>query len=893
MKKISLIISTLFFTVCAFAQFPMGGNGGNKAAQNIGHIYGKVVDSAGRPVGDASVILLQTKFDSASKKRKDILFKGLATKSNGEFSIEELPLFGGLKLKISASGFKPYEQAITFQMKMPAGGNNPSQSQSSNPMAGVSTMLNAFDKDLGDIKLANDVKQLQAVIVTTSKPTLKMDIDKKVYNVEKDIVSQGGTALDVMRNVPSVNVDIDGNVTLRNATPQIYIEGRPTTLTLDQIPADAIESVEVITNPSAKYDASGGGSGILNIILKKNRKSGYNGNLRAGVNKYGAMNGGGDFNVREGKINVSASAFVNQMGDKTHGTTDRMNYVDTPQTLIHQSNYDLNKGAFEFGRLGIDFFATNRNTFSLAGIRVHGAFKPTSTLDINTDSLFNTGTTSGFSQRLSTTDREFNASGVQASFKHNFAKEGEALTADFNFFSGKNSNNSLYTTNYYENGLGSAIGSTTLQQVLGQGNNQFMTIQSDYVKPFSAVTKLETGVRASIQKLNNVNDNYFYNDSAQKYLFSPLISSNYNNTNKVYAAYISFTSAIKNFGYQVGIRAESSSYEGNDNFMTQEKDGTLTDTLGHFSNSYPISLFPSVFLSQKLGGKQELQLSYTRRVNRPNFFQLIPFIDYSDSLNIKKGNPNLVPEFTNSFEFSYMKTMKGNNTFLASIYYKYTTNLITSYIDTFYNTIAGKEDLLSTFVNANSSRTMGGELTTINTITRWLDITANVNVYNSKINTANVDEQTQPALWSWFGKFNSNFKLPGKFKLQITATYQSKTNLPVNSNSGQMGGPPGMSAQSASQGYIKPFYGIDAAINRSFLKNDAATITLSISDIFRSRINDQYSSSPYFTQSYYRLRDPQMIRLNFTYRFGKLDVSLFKRKNLNNSGMSDATQGMQ
>src|SRR5579862_2060823 len=311
--------------------------------------------------------------------------------------------------------------------------------------------------------------------------------------------------------------------------------------------------------------------------------------------------------------------------------------------------------------------------------------------------------------------------------------------------------------------------------------------------------------------------------------------------------------------------------------MTLEKNGTLNDTLGHFSNSYPISLFHSLFLSQKLGGKQELQLSFTRRINRPNFFQLIPFIDYSDSLNIKKGNPNLVPEFTNTVELSYMKTWKGNNSFLGSIYYKYTTNLITSYIDTFYNAIGGKEDLLNTFVNANSSKTMGAELTTINTVTRWLDITANINIYNSKINTNNVNEQVQPALWSWFGKFNSNFRLPGKFKLQITATYQAKTNLPVNSNSGNMGGPPMMTAQSASQGYIKPFYGVDAAVSRSFLKNDAATVSLSFSDLFRSRINDQYSSSEYFIQTYSRLRDPQMIRLNFTYHFGKLDVSLFKR----------------
>ena len=130
---------------------------------------------------------------------------------------------------------------------------------------------------------------------------IRLDIDKKIFNVEKNIMSAGGTGLDVMRNVPSVNVDIDGNVTLRNSAPQLFVDGRPTTLTLDQIPADAIESVEVITNPSAKYDASGGGAGILNIVLKKNKKTGYNGNVRAGVDKRGAMNGGGDFNVRQDK----------------------------------------------------------------------------------------------------------------------------------------------------------------------------------------------------------------------------------------------------------------------------------------------------------------------------------------------------------------------------------------------------------------------------------------------------------------------------------------------------------------------------------------------------------------------------------------------------------------
>src|SRR5690349_4755911 len=156
-----------------------------------------------------------------------------------------------------------------------------------------------------------------------------------------------------MRNVPSVQVDIDGNVTLRNATPQIYVDGRPTTLSLDQIPADAIESVEVISNPSAKYDASGGNAGILNIVLKKNRKTGYNGNLTAGVDRRGGVNGGGNFNVRQGKINFSAATMVNAMRNRATGTTERTNFGE-PQTQVFQENTDKTHGAFMFGKIGLD-----------------------------------------------------------------------------------------------------------------------------------------------------------------------------------------------------------------------------------------------------------------------------------------------------------------------------------------------------------------------------------------------------------------------------------------------------------------------------------------------------------------------------------------------------------
>jgi ferric enterobactin receptor len=876
MKKLLPVLTGLIIGLAGRAQFPgamPSGGKGAAAAPSIGHFYGKIVsDSLGKPIEGASVILLQNRLDTVSKKRKDVLVKGLLTKANGEFSFEDLPMFGAYKLKISAIGFKNLEKPISFQIKM-SGGNAAQRSSSSDPsqaLAGMSSMLNGIDRDLGNLTLSPDIKQLDVVTVTASKPTLKMDIDKKVYNVEKDIVNAGGTALDVMKNVPSVNVDIDGNVTMRNATPQIYIDGRPTTLTLDQIPADAIESVEVITNPSAKFDASGGGAGILNIVLKKNRKTGYNGNIRGGIDSHGAFNGGANFNLRQNKFNFTAAGFANQNKGITTGSTDRTNFGDTA-TALHQTNRDQNSGAFIFGSVGLDYFMTNRTTFSLTGIKVHGQFSPTQMLDIYSDSLYNSGKVSKYSQRNTNTNRIFNASGFQFGFKHLFPKEGETLTADLNYFS---------------DGPGTAVVATQQQKVLGNGSNKFFTVQTDYVKPFSAKTKLEAGLRANSQKLVSNTYNYFFNDSVKDFLLVPASATNYTNTNNVYAAYVSFTSGIKDFGYQLGLRAESSNYTGQ-----------LINNKQNFSNSYPVSLFPSLFLSQKLKNKQELQVSYTRRITRPNFFQLIPYTDYTDSLNITRGNPNLLPQFTNSMEFSYLKTLKGNNTILASVYYKLSTNLITRFLDTGTNVYTGKPDIVNTYVNANSSYTIGAELTTITTLTKWWDLTTNINVYNSKINTNNINGTSQDALWSWFGKLNSNFKLPAKFKLQLTAIYQSKTNLPVNTGGGGMGGGPGGGggSQSASQGYIKSYYGIDLAVSRSFLKQDAATISISMNDILRSRWSDQHSESPLLVQDYNRLRDPQLVRLNFTYRFGKIDVSLFKRKNMQGQGegMQGASQGMQ
>jgi ferric enterobactin receptor len=871
MRKTLTILSC--FLICAFTSLAQGPGGKPAAPPSIGRAYGKVTDSAGLPLGQASVLLMRSVNDTASKKKKLVLVKGMETKANGEFNFEDLPIATQLVMRVSATGYKGHDEPF---MILPAADKPTAGGASSSPYGSIPS----FNKDLGFIKLATNTQEMATVVVTSKTPAMKLELDKKVFNVERNIVSAGGTGLDVMRNVPSVNVDIDGNVTLRGSTPTIFVDGRPTTLSLDQIPADAIESVEVMTNPSAKYDASGGGAGILNIILKKNRKQGYNGSISAGMDSHGAPNALVGLNIRQGKVNISANGMYNGTNGKTTGNTDRYTYLSDTTRLLQQ-DLNRNKGHFMFGQIGLDYFVSNKTTLSASYIKVHGSFNPTDISNIQTDSISSAATATSYSLRRSNSVRDFDVNGAQAGMKHLFAKEGEQLTADGSYFGVTSQGDALYKTDYYTGLPNTPVATTTEQQVLGTASPAFFTVQTDYTDPLGKdkKSKLEAGLRVSIQKLSNYNNTYNLDDKGDTTL-EPLGTSNYKSTSRVYAAYVNFSSAIGNFGYSLGLRAESSNYSGD-----------LLNTGQHFTNTYPVSLFPSVFLSQKLKHDQELQLSATRKVSRPGFFQLIPYTDYSDTLNITRGNPALVPQFTNSFEFSYMKTFAHSNTLLFSAYYKYTSNLITRYQDSGANPL-GEPVLINTYENANDAYTIGAEITTTDNITKWWDITLNINAYNSHINTSNLNQPSQPALWSWFGKFNSNFKLPANFSIQFTTIYQSKTNLPVNQNANQFG-PPGSNTQSSSQGYIKSFYGIDLAVKKSFLKNNAASLTVSMTDIFRTRWSDQYSQSAYFAQEYDRLKDPQLVRVVFAYRFGKMDLNLFKRKSMNGQGMGDAGQSLQ
>lgn len=856
----------LFFSAISFAQPQFGGGNRGQGQSITGRLYGKIVESiSGKPVEYASVQLIQNKLDTVTKQRKETVIGGMLTRSNGDFTVENVPVFGPLKLKVTGIGYKEFTQNVSFELKR---GGDPS------------AMMNALDKDLGNIKIEIEEKLLGNVTVTSEKPGLQLGIDRKIFNVDKNLVSAGGTAVDIMRNIPSLNVDIDGNVTMRNNTPQLFVDGRPTTLTLEQIPSDAIQSVELITNPSAKFDASGGTSGILNVVLKKEKKVGYNGNLRTNVDSRGRVGLGGDINLRQQKVNLFASGMFNQRKSISTGETTRTNLFDSPDTYIQQNDRSVQRGQFGFGRAGLDYFISNRNTLSLSANFARGSFKPHTESDILVDTLYSPKSSS-FYNRSSDMKGNFRNLGATISFKHNFPRAGREWTADATYNKSKNSNNSNIVTDTFSVPAHDLVGTYRQQQQVN-GNNENLVIQTDFVNPITEKSKIEMGLRAQLRKTNSASA--FYLDDNGQWVLQPTSQTNYESNDQVYAAYAAYSNQVGAFGYQLGLRAESSNYEGK-----------LLKTGETFDIKFPVSLFPSIFVSQKLGDDQSLQLNYSRRINRPNFWQLTPITDSSDRLNPRKGNPGLKPEFTNSLELSYEKTFKNKGNFLASVYYKHTDDLITSFQER--GTGSGGETIaLTTFINANSSYVTGVELTSRNSFTKWWEFTPNFNLYTSDVKINLAGETDQPRLTSYFVKVNNTFKLPKNVSIQLSGDYQSKTVLPPGGSGGGgggrgMGGPMFGGPASASQGYVRPNYGVDIAVRYEFLKNRAASVSVNMNDIFRTRRSDIHSESSFIIQDAFRRRDPQILRVNFNWRFGKIDPNLFKRKNTR-ADQGGATEGM-
>lgn len=892
MKRLlaSFTLGFILLSFTSFAQMMGGGMGAMKGKMNAGHFYGKVIDSAtGQPVPFASVQLTAQVWDSASQSFKTKIIAGQLTGDNGEFSLENLPIMNGMMpmqytLAITFMGYNTYSRALSFdlsQMGKKLKKAQTSQSSSSNPAASYEGVIDVIDRDLGNIKLSSTSHTLSTVTVSGDPPQEEIKLDKRVFDVGKSLTTEGGTAEDVLKNIPAVNVDIDGNVTLRNGTPQIYVDGVPSTLTIDQIPANEIDKIEVITNPSAKYDAAAGSGGIINIIMKHSKAAGYSGDVRGGIDEYGKATGGFDFNIRQGKLNFFANLFYKGIEHKMYGSETKNSVSDTPTAAnpiplnINQHDTNNMSGYFTFARGGFDYFIDNRNTVTVTGMYGTGHFTSIDLLHTNTDSVASKlGSPTSTTFENSNSYRVFNNVGGSVLFKHLFPKEEEDITASVTANEGSSTGTGTYDI-YNYNASGASIGNFPELQTSG-GTSGYYVGKLDYSDPLSKTSKLEAGAMATI---NQVNSNSVISLSSQE-IGNESNTSTYNQ--QTYAAYATYS---KDFGpklsAQAGLRIEQSFYSG---------DVYSTDTL-KLAPQTLLYFFPSAFATYHLTDNTDLQLSYTTHITRPNFSQLV-VNNYSNSENVQIGNPNLKPAYQHSFELNLIKNFNRKNNILISAYYKITYNIISTQLDSsMVNPILQQVQYFSTYENANYGYSEGLEVTSQNSIGSFLDLTGNINLFESGVNATNlgIPDTAKPFL-SYFAKLNLTFKLPKNFSIQLNGNYLSKAEIPPGGSGGGrwggggMGGGYGGGITPSASGYIDANYWLDAAVKKDFFKSKLS-VTLNVKDIFATAVSgtNVTAANPVGVPLYYettsRRRDPRFFSINLTYKFGQTDFTLFKRKN--------------
>ncbi len=807
-------------------------------------VYGKVIDLQKKPVESASVQIITTVKDPNGLQTKDSTVAAMLTRPNGDFDFQNIPQSDSLQIVISVIGYGPHSEYISFEKNESGVGGN------------------GQVKDVGNIVMVRQAQKLDAVTIVLDKPALQMGIDKKIFDVDKSLTSKGGTAVDIMKNIPSVSVDVDGNVELRNSSPTIFIDGRPSILTLDQIPSDNIDRVELITNPSAKYDASSTG-GIINIILKKNKRTGLNGLVSVAAGTQSILSGNANINLRQGKLNFFLSGNYNQSGGKSDSRSFRQNRSNgITENYFNQHSNNERTRKFTSVRFGIDYFIDNRNTFTVSQGLVQGRF--TNAESQNQEYLNSNKIMERYGERTSDSRFQFNRYNTQGNYTHKFPKEGEEINASVDINYGDVNDNSSILNKFYLPD-GSSYSDPNIVRNQGANNNNQVTAKIDFVNPLKDQNKIETGLRTYTNNYTSYFNSFALTNGSEIKL--PL-SNNYKYTEMVHAAYFTYTGKIKSIGYQAGLRGEYSKFTG-----------TLIDSAKTFGYEYPSqikniwdALFPSLYLSKKLNDNEEIQLNYSRRVRRPNFWQLNPFIDINDPLNIQQGNPQLKPEFTNSLEFNYSKTFKNRSNFLATLYYRNTQQDITRYSDTITdaqfhqlnNAAVDPNAILNTFINAQSTNRMGLELTLQQKFSKNFDVTPSLSVGYRKVN-ANVNQQNlSNEGFNWSTKLTANYKIEtknpsvfNKLSFQVTGEYESPRIIP--------------------QGKRLEQFDSDFALRKDLFKNNKGSVTFAINDIFNTHRYGVIYDTETFYQESYRRWSVRRFRITFSYKFGDSEFSLFKK----------------
>lgn len=804
-KKGLLFIYLVSLSIIVFSQnrqFPEG-----EKAPAIGKIKGVVLDNNSKQAVEFATIALYKLKDSS-------LVNGVVAGEKGNFQLSELP-FGRYFMKINFIGYKQLViDTIAIRPK-------------------------AVEIDLGHIKLKSNTEQLGEVEVAAEKSTLQLGIDRKIFNVEKSIVSEGGSVNDVLQSIPSVSVDIDGNVSLRGSgNVTVLIDGKPSGITgssraaiLQQIPASSIESIELITNPSAKYDPDGM-SGIINIITKKNKLNGFNGSVSVGAGTGDKYNAAAALSYRNSKINVYANYGFRSNNKTGDGTAFRQNYFTDTTFFLRQNNRSLNKNISHNIKGGLDFYINDKNTIGGSVMYNTGSEKSNETINFFEADL-NDITGASYARDVNTDEVPISID-YNLNYRKTFTKPKQELLFDATYSDASGKKNERYVERDYMLKYDYKNATPFKQNIITNTKNTIFTGQVDYVQPLKSQMKWELGAKTTMRDINSDFKSDVFNYTSNDFQLDSNLSNNFIYTENIYAAYSTFSGTIKNFGYQLGLRAEEAN--------TLSNSVTTNET---FSNNY-FNFFPSVHLAQKFAKEQELQVSYSRRINRPNIRNLNPFKDYSDPYNIRFGNPYLKPEYTNSYELSYLKYFK-KGVITATAYYRQTDGVIQR-----YKTVSDSTSSFITFINLDKSQSSGLELILKTDITKWWNITFSANGFQTIIDGSNVQADLQNENLSYIVKLLSNMRVWKNMDIQVTANYNGPT--------------------ATLQGEVKSMFTMDLGLKKEIFKN--ASLSLNITDLTDARkMQIVANNDPTFYQEMNRKKESRIATLTFSYRFGKMSES--------------------
>lgn len=689
--------------------------------------------------------------------------------------------------------------------------------------------------DLGVVGLRSDAAVLAEVEVRAERSRMQMALDKRIFNVGKDLANTGGSAAEVLDNVPSVSVDVEGNVSLRGSGGvRILIDGKPSGLIgisntdgLRQIPANLIDRVEVITNPSARYEAEGM-AGVINIVLKKERKKGLNGSfdLSGGLPKsYGAAI---NLNYRKEKFNFFANYGYSYRQSPGTGSLYQENYRDNSTFILDQTRDRVRTGKGSSIRTGADYSFNEKNILTTAFTYRDGRDKNRTTL-IYRDFIDSFANPTGISERTDEeTELEPNLE-YSMTYRKNFDKKDHTLTFDLRYQDNTEQEKSNIREAFFDGEYVAKDDADLLQRSLNNESERLLIGQIDYVHPFAEEGRFEAGYRGSIRRIDN---DYLVEElQANQWANLDNLSNDFNYDEDIHAAYAIFGNKYGKFSFQLGARLE---YSDVTTLLLQTEENNKRNYL---------NFFPSAFFTYDLPGQNAVQISYSRRLNRPRFRELNPFFSFSDSRNFRSGNPNLDPEFTHSMELGHIKYW-DNASLASSIYFRHTDGVIEN-----IRSVDDEGISFSQPQNLATQDSYGMEFTFSVSPKKWWDIDGNWNFFRAQIKSGEINNQSlQADTYGWFGRLTSKVKVNKSLDTQLRFNYRGPRN--------------------SIQGRNKAYYYLDLAMSKEVFKN-TGTLTLSVNDLLNSRRYRYIAQGfNFYTEGDFQWRN-RSLRLTLNYRLNQ------------------------